>query len=63
MRKRNKISKILVTTILPEKYPQFLEGSQNHFSEMKDEKRIEEIVDICGRIWARTNQEIIKPML
>jgi hypothetical protein len=57
---RNKIIKIIVTTIPSEMYPRFQKNPSNLFAGMDDEKRINEIIDICGRVWARTNQEIVK---
>lgn len=54
---RRKKWTVHVTHIKPDKYPAYQRDPDNPFSSMEAKARLHEIVTLCARLWARTNQE------
>jgi len=51
---------VRVHAIKPDKYPQFMRDPDNPYAGMTPEERIEEIISFCGRLWARTCEDIAR---
>jgi hypothetical protein len=49
-----------VHAIKPDKYPQFMRDPDNPYAGMTPEERIEEIISFCGRLWARTCEDMAR---
>jgi len=54
-RRKHAVWVVRIERIDPEKYPLF--RHDNPLSDMKAEKRLEEFISTCARLWARTCQE------
>ena len=48
--RRRRITSISVKAIPPDRYPQFEEDHTQRFQDMTEERRVQEMVDICAKI-------------
>ncbi|GEM_PF-3738741 len=48
--RRRRITSISVKAISPERYPQFVKDPAQRFQDLSEERRVQEVVDICAKI-------------
>lgn len=59
--RRRKRWVIVVTAIPPERYPEYREDPDHSFVSMESTQRIEEIDQVCAKLWLRKDDTVESP--